>query len=52
MIILKNNSISIVQNKIYRDFTGFNHNTSIRVIRNIIFKMTEFVEKNIITDLK
>ena len=29
MIILKNNLISIVQDKIYRDFAGFKHHTSI-----------------------
>ena len=29
MIILKNNPISIVQDKIYREFAGFNHKISI-----------------------
>ena len=43
MIILKNNSILLVQDKIYRDFSGFKHNTSSRVVRNIIFKMTKVV---------
>ena len=47
MTILKNNPISIVQNKIYREFAGFNHKISIGVVRNIIFKMMELVEKNI-----
>ena len=52
MIILKNNPISIVQNPTYREFAGFKYKTSIRVVRNMIFKMTELVEEQIIAELK
>ena len=40
MIILKNNQISIVQDKLNRNFERFKHNTSIGVVRNIIFKIS------------
>ena len=52
MIILKNNPISIVQDKIYRDLSGFKYKTSIGFIRKIIFKMMELVEERIIAELK
>ena len=52
IIILKNNPISIIQDTIYSDFAGFKYNTSIGVVRNIIFKMTELVEERIMAELK
>ena len=52
MIILKHNPISTVQDKTYRNFTGFKHKRSITHIRNVIFKMTELIEDMIITELK
>ena len=52
MTILKNNPNSIVQDPIYRDFAGFKYKTSIRFVRNIIFKMAGFVEEKIIAELK
>ena len=51
-MILKCNPISIVQDTIYRNFTGFKYKTRIGVLNNIIFKMTELVEKIIIVELK
>ena len=44
--------MSIVQGKIYRDFAGLKYTTSIGVIRNIIFNITELVEERIIAELK
>ena len=52
MIILKSNPISIVQDKIYRDLSGFKYKTSIGFIKKIIFKMMELVEERIIAELK
>ena len=43
----ENYSISIVHDKDYRNFAGFEYNTIIGVVRNVIFKMTKLVEEKL-----